>query len=226
MGLQNLTWIDPHDPSITFPPVSEALKEPDGLLAAGGDLSPERLMAAYRRGIFPWYEQGQPILWWSPDPRAVIPVDGLHISRSLRKKLRRDDYRVSFDTAFAEVVRACAEPRAGSNGTWITDEMQQAYIRLHLLGHAHSVEVWNAEDELIGGLYGVMLDRVFSGESMFSRASNGSKIAMVYLAEWLQMRGIEAIDCQLPNPHLMRMGAIEIPRDTFVTRYLEDTPRP
>ncbi len=220
MALQNLTWIDPHDPSATFPPVSAALTEPAGLLAAGGDLSPERLMTAYRRGIFPWYEEGQPILWWSPDPRAIIPVDGLHISRSLQKRLRRDDYRVSFDTAFAEVVRACAAPRKGSDGTWITTEMQRAYIELHHLGIAHSAEVWNLEGELIGGLYGVMLEKVFAGESMFSRARDGSKIAMVYLAEWLRLRGVEAIDCQLPNPHLMRMGAVEIPREEFIRRYL------
>ncbi len=220
MALQNLTWIDPHDPSATFPPVSAALTEPAGLLAAGGDLSPERLMTAYRRGIFPWYEEGQPILWWSPDPRAIIPVDGLHISRSLQKRLRRDDYRVSFDTAFAEVVRACAAPRKGSDGTWITTEMQRAYIELHHLGIAHSAEVWNLEGELIGGLYGVMLEKVFAGESMFSRARDGSKIAMVYLAEWLRLRGVEAIDCQLPNPHLIRMGAVEIPREEFIRRYL------
>ncbi len=224
MSLQNLTWIDPHDPSATFPPVSAALTEPEGLLAAGGDLSPERLMAAYRRGIFPWYEEGQPILWWSPDPRAIIPVDGLHISRSLHKRLRRDDYRVSFDTAFAEVVRACAAPRKGSDGTWITAEMQHAYIELHRLGFAHSAEVWNLEGELIGGLYGIMLEKIFAGESMFSRARDGSKIAMVYLAEWLKLRGIEAIDCQLPNPHLLRMGAIEIPRAEFIRRYLPARP--
>ena len=221
MGLQNLTWIDPHDPSIKFPPVSEALREPDGLLAAGGDLSPERLMAAYRHGIFPWYEEGQPILWWSPDPRAIIPLDGIHISRSLKKRLRKNDYRVSFDSAFPEIVKACAAPRKYASGTWITADMQQAYVELFRRGHAHSVEVWNSDNELIGGLYGVMLERIFAGESMFSRARDGSKIAMVYLAEWLQARGIEAIDCQLPNPHLLRMGAIEIPREEFVARYLE-----
>ncbi len=220
MGLHDLTWIDPNDPEISFPPVSAALKEPDGLLAAGGDLSPERLMTAYRQGIFPWYEEGQPILWWSPDPRAVIPVDAVHVSRSLQKRLRKNDYRVTFDTAFADVVRACAEPRKGSNGTWITIQMQQAYIELHRLGQAHSVEVWDMDDKLIGGMYGVLLEKIFSGESMFSRARDGSKIAMVYIAQWLQMRGIKAIDCQLPNPHLMRMGAIEISRDEFVARYL------
>jgi leucyl/phenylalanyl-tRNA--protein transferase len=220
LGLQHLTWIDPNDPSIEFPPVSEALKVPDGLLAAGGDLSPERLMTAYRQGIFPWYEEGQPILWWSPDPRAVIPLDALHISRSLQKRLRKNDYRVTFDTVFADVVSACAEPREGSNGTWITTDMQDAYIRLHRLGLAHSVEVWDMENKLIGGMYGVMLEKIFAGESMFSRARDGSKLAMVYIAEWLRMRGVEAIDCQLPNPHLMRMGAVEMPRDEFVARYL------
>lgn len=220
MSLNSLTWIDPNASTIDFPPVAEALTNPEGLLAAGGDLSPARLMTAYRRGIFPWYEKGQPILWWSPDPRAVIPVDALHISRSLRKRLRKNDYRISFNTAFADVVSACAEPREGSDGTWITTEMHQAYVELHRLDHAHSVEVWDMDNQLIGGMYGVMLDKVFSGESMFSRARDASKIAMVYIAEWLKMRGITAIDCQLPNPHLMRMGAIEIPRAEFIARYL------
>lgn len=220
MSLHNLTWIDPHDPSVEFPPASDALKDPDGLIAAGGDLSPQRLLSAYQQGIFPWYEEGQPILWWSPDPRAIIPVNQVHISRSLRKRLRKDDYRVSFDTAFVDVVHACAEPRRGSSGTWITPEMQQAYIRLHELGNAHSVEVWDTDEKLVGGLYGVMLNKCFSGESMFSRAADMSKIALVYLAEWLQSRKVEVIDCQLPNPHLMRMGAIEIPREEFLQRYL------
>ena len=218
--MKNLTWIDPDDPVIAFPPVSEALEEPDGLLAAGGDLRPERLIAAYRQGIFPWYEEGQPILWWSPDPRAIIRTDQLHISRSLQKTLRKDHYRVSFDTAFSAVVEACSQPRRGSNGTWITHEMLQAYTTLHHMGHAHSVEVWNDEGELTGGLYGIMLDNIFAGESMFSRTTDMSKVAMVYLSEWLQMRDIHTIDCQLPNPHLIRMGAVTIPRAEFVAKYL------
>lgn len=218
--MKNLTWIDPDDPVIAFPPVSEALQEPDGLLAAGGDLRPERLIAAYRQGIFPWYEDGQPILWWSPDPRAIIYTDKLHISHSLQKTLRKDHYRVSFNTAFSAVVEACSQPRRGSNGTWITGEMQQAYETLHRMGHAHSVEVWNEEGELTGGLYGIMLGKVFAGESMFSRVTDMSKVAMIYLGEWLQMRNIHIIDCQLPNPHLMRMGAVTIPRAKFVEKYL------
>ena len=218
--MKNLTWIDPDDPVIEFPPVSEALQEPEGLLAAGGDLRPDRLIAAYRQGIFPWYEDGQPILWWSPDPRAIIYTDKLHISRSLQKTLKKDHYRVSFNTAFSAVVEACSQPRRGSNGTWITGEMQQAYETLHRMGYAHSVEVWNDEGELIGGLYGIILDKVFAGESMFSRVTDMSKVALVYLSEWLQMRNIHIIDCQLPNPHLMRMGAITIPRAEFVEKYL------
>jgi leucyl/phenylalanyl-tRNA--protein transferase len=220
LSLKNLTWIDPTDPVIAFPPVAQALKEPDGLLAAGGDLRPERLIAAYRQGIFPWYEEGQPILWWSPDPRAIIYTERIHISRSLQKTLRKDHYRVSFNTAFADVVEACSQPRRGSNGTWITEEMRLAYITLHNRGDAHSVEVWNNDNALVGGLYGIMLEKAFAGESMFSRATDMSKVAMVYLAEWLQTRNIPIIDCQLPNPHLLRMGAVTIPRNEFVNRYL------
>ncbi len=219
-----LAWLDPHNPNDRFPPVDAALKDPDGLLAVGGDLSPQRLINAYRRGIFPWYEEGQPILWWSPDPRAVIFCDQLRISRSLRKTLRRQNYTVTFDTAFTEVMHACAEPRRGSRGTWITRPMIRAYTELHRLGHAHSVEVWDTDQRLIGGLYGVLLPRVFSGESMFSRADDMSKVALVYLATWLEERGVHLIDCQLPNPHLTSLGATTLPRATFVRDYLEDGP--
>lgn len=218
--MSTLHWLDPNDNSTDFPSVSTALKDPEGLLAAGGSLCPERLMSAYRRGIFPWYEEGQPILWWTPDPRAIILTDQLRITRSLKKTLRNRAYTVSFDTVFDEVVAACAAPRRDAGGTWITDDMRNAYNLLHQQGHAHSVEVWNEEGELVGGLYGVLLKKLFCGESMFSRAADMSKVAMVFLAEWLDQRNIHVIDCQLPNPHLMSMGAIEIPRDEFVRRYL------
>ncbi len=219
--MTQLVWLDPNDPHADFPPVETALRDPDGLLAAGGDLSPARLLRAYRRGIFPWYEEGQPILWWSPDPRAVIFPECLRISRSLRKTLRNKPYRVTFDTAFDAVVAACAEPRRGATGTWITQEMRAAYGALHAQGHAHSVEVWDAEGRLVGGLYGILLPRVFSGESMFSRRSDMSKVALVYLAQWLIERDVPLIDCQLPNPHLMRLGAETMPRARFVRDYLE-----
>ncbi len=220
-NMGTLTWLDPSDPDGDFPPVDYALREPDGLLAVGGDLAPERLLRAYRRGIFPWYEKGQPILWWSPDPRALIYTDQLKISRSLRKTLRNKVYTVSFDKDFMAVVEACAAPRAGARGTWITREMMHAYAQLHELGYAHSVEVWNGEGKLVGGLYGVLLERVYSGESMFSRERDMSKVALVYLAEWLKARQIPVIDCQLPNPHLMSLGAVTVARHEFLTRYLK-----
>ncbi len=219
--MTQLVWLDPNDPHADFPPVERALRDPDGLLAAGGDLSPQRLLRAYRRGIFPWYEKGQPILWWSPDPRAVLFPDRLRISRSLRKTLRNKPYRVTFDTAFAAVVTACAAPRRGATGTWITPEMRDAYCALHAQGHAHSVEVWWPDGELVGGLYGILLPRVFSGESMFARRSDMSKVALVHLAQWLRERDVPLIDCQLPNPHLMRLGAETMPRERFVREYLE-----
>ncbi len=216
-----LYWIDEHSACSDFPPVSQALKDPEGLLAAGGDLSPQRLMHAYRRGIFPWFEDNQPILWWSPDPRCVIHTDQLRISRSLKKTLRNKPYRVTFNQAFEAVINACAEPRKHSTGTWITDDMKAAYIRLHRLGQAQSVEVWNPEGRLVGGLYGILLDKVFTGESMFSRERDMSKVALVYLAEWLDARQIHLIDCQLPTPHLERLGAVLIPRSEFISRYLD-----
>lgn len=217
-----LFWLDPANPNADFPPVYKALKDPDGLLAAGGDLSPGRLLNAYRHGIFPWYEEGQPILWWSPDPRAVIFTDKIKISRSLKKTLRNKSYSVSFDAAFDQVVSACAEPRKGASGTWITAGMQAAYIELYRQGHAHSVEVRDEADKLVGGLYGILLNQVFSGESMFSRQRDMSKVALVYLAQWLSARQIRIIDCQLPNSHLMSMGATTIPREIFIKKYLRD----
>jgi len=207
-------WLNLHDRE-DFPDVSLALREPDGLLAIGGDLSIERLLAAYRRGIFPWYSDEQPVLWWSPAQRSVLVPEKLHISRSLRKTLKKQPFRVSLDEAFAEVIQACAAPRSYESGTWITDEMMQAYIRLHDAGHAHSVECWQ-DDRLVGGLYGVTLGKAFFGESMFSRVSEASKVAFVYLTRQLQDWGFGLIDCQIRSDHLDRFGAESIPRNVFI----------
>lgn len=211
-----LPWLDPDDREASFPPVELALKDPDGLLAVGGSLEPSWLLKAYREGIFPWYTEGQPILWWSPDPRAVLFPDRLRISRSLRKTLRRRPYRVTADTAFDHVVEACAGPRRDADGTWITPEMARAYERLHAQGAAHSVEAW-AGDQLVGGLYGVAIGRVFFGESMFTRATDASKVAFVHLVCQLQAWGFGLIDCQLRSTHLERFGAETIPRARFNT---------
>lgn len=200
-----------------FPPVDQALSEPNGLLAAGGSLAPEWLISAYRRGIFPWYCAGEPILWWSPDPRLVLVPSHMRISRSLRRTLQRGTFEVRFDTAFERVVGACAEPRGASGGTWITDEMRAAYIRMHELGHAHSVESWR-EGELVGGLYGIALGRVFFGESMFSRMSDASKVALAHLTRYLESRNYAVIDCQMTTRHLVSLGAQEIPRREFCAR--------
>ena len=208
-------WLSASDAPEAFPPVERALADPPGLLAAGGDLAPARLLAAYRNGIFPWYSPGQPVLWWSPDPREVLPVEALHVSRSLARTLRRAHFDVSIDTDFAAVIDACAAPRARSPGTWITPEMRTAYLRLHALGAAHSVEVRRGT-ELVGGVYGVAMGRAFSGESMFSRATDASKIALVALAEWCRGRGHALIDCQLPSAHLRSLGSRPMPRAEFL----------
>lgn len=207
-----LTWLSKD--SLSFPPLSRALHEPDGLLAAGGDLRPERILAAYRHGCYPWYQQGQPILWWSPDPRFVLFPDELHISRSLGKVLRRQAFTISYDQAFDRVIDACAGPRSYADGTWITDAMRQAYQQLHRLGHAHSVEVWQA-GELVGGLYGLCIGQVFFGESMFSHADNASKVAFAHLVPDLQRWGIRLIDCQMQTRHLASFGARAIERQAF-----------
>lgn len=209
-----LHLLDPRDPQAPFPDTERAEREPNGLLAVGGDLSPIRLLNAYRHGIFPWFNAGDPILWWSPDPRTILLPDQLHISRSLAKTLRRGDLRVSLDRAFREVVAGCAAPRRQGDGTWILPLMARAYERLHRLGWAHSVEVWR-EGELVGGLYGVALGRAFFGESMFSRATDASKVALVHLCQTLAARGFGLIDCQMHSDHLGRMGAVAIPRMTF-----------
>jgi len=205
---------------LRFPPVD--LSSPEGLLAMGGDLRAERLLEAYRHGIFPWYSEGQPILWWSPDPRAVLLPDKLKVSRSLRKSLRRGEFEVVLDTCFTEVVRRCAAPRPQfpQGGTWITPEMLHAYVHLHELGYAHSVES-RRDGELVGGLYGVALGGVFFGESMFSHATDASKVALVHLVRQLQAWGFRLIDCQLPSPHLASLGAEEIRRHRFLDRLAE-----
>ncbi len=195
--------------------------EPEGLLAVGGDLSVPRLLLAYSMGIFPWYNAGEPTLWWSPDPRCILELDGLKISRSLAKTLRKGTYSVSFNRAFDEVLASCAEtPRGGAAGTWITEEMRAAYGSLHRLGFAHSVECWQGE-ALVGGLYGICLGRCFFGESMFHRATDASKVALVALVGHLRQRDFELIDCQVPNDHLASLGAREIPRREFLSRLVQ-----
>ena len=201
---------------ITFP--DAALSEPDGLLAVGGDLSPERLVAAYAAGIFPWFNEASPILWWSPDPRLVLVPEWLHVPRSLARTIRRGGFRVTADTAFEQVILRCAEsPRPGQRGTWITDNMVEAYVRLHRLGLAHAFEAWEG-DALAGGLYGVSLGGAFFGESMFADRPDASKVAFVRSVEWLATRGIRLVDCQVHTEHLARFGAREIPRAEFLTR--------
>ncbi len=220
-----LTWLQRD--SLDFPPLNKALREPNGLLAAGGDLRPERLIQAYRHGCFPWFQDGQPILWWSPDPRTVLLPDELHVSRSLAKVLRQGRYQVSFDQAFAEVIRACAAPRSYAAETWITSPMQDAYLELHRSGIAHSVEVWR-DGELVGGLYGLAMGQLFFGESMFSRADNASKVGFATLVERLKAWGFVLIDCQMPTEHLLSLGARTISRNEFA-RYLSrhlDQPNP
>ncbi|WP_455203556.1 leucyl/phenylalanyl-tRNA--protein transferase [Kaarinaea lacus] len=208
-------WIDPRDTSYRFPDVSLALEEPNGLLAVGGCLSPERLGAAYCQGIFPWYNEDQPILWWSPNPRAVLFPQNLHVSKSLRKTLRKNLFTLTIDTAFNSVLQACAASRNGQNGTWITTEMQQAYNRMHQLGFAHSVEAWQ-NDQLVGGLYGLAFGKVFFGESMFSRVTNASKVAFVEFVHQLQQWDYKLIDCQVESEHLNSLGAQSIPREEFI----------
>ncbi len=203
------------EPGDLFPPVEHAMAEPNGLLAAGGGLGVARLLDAYSHGIFPWFSEGDPVLWWSPDPRMVLPTNAVHVSRSLKRRLRRRDYRVTFDRAFADVMRACAAPRRSEAGTWLIPSMMRAYQRLHDAGAAHSIEVW-IENALAGGLYGVAIGRMFFGESMFSRQTNGSKIALVTLAAQLARWEFPLIDCQMQTTHLATFGAIEIPRPEFV----------
>lgn len=215
-GKSSLVLLDPHASDEPFPPVEMAWDEPNGLLAFGGNLSPARLINAYKSGIFPWYNPDEPIYWWSPNPRAVLFPHKIRFSRSLRKAIRNKGYSISFDRDFAAVVQSCAEPRMQDGGTWITNEMYLAYKRLHKLGKAHSVEVWNGNDELVGGLYGVATGGVFSGESMFSKERDASKVAFIALASHMQQWGYSLIDCQIENSHLMSMGAENIPRNKYL----------
>jgi len=208
-----LRWLDSKRPE--FPDPATALANPNGLLAVGGNLDVDTLRCAYKRGIFPWFEQGQPILWWSPDPRAVFFPDSLHISRSLKKQFRRQQWQFTTDVAFADVIRACAESRKNAVGTWITDSMQLAYQRLHNAGDAHSIECWQ-DGRLVGGLYGVACGSVFSGESMFCRQSNASKAALACLAGALFKRGFTLIDCQVASAHINSLGAQFMPRKKFL----------
>lgn len=210
-------WLAPNDETTPLPDPETALADPSGLLAIGASLSPQRLESAYRRGIFPWYAPGEPILWWSPDPRALITPSGFHMSRSLRRRLQKPDYEVCMDTAFEAVVAACAAPRLDQPGTWITPEMADAYCQLHKLGLAHSIEVWR-EKRLIGGLYGVSTGHAFFGESMFSRATNASKIAIAWLLRQLDEWGFDFLDCQMPTGHLLSLGAETVPRKRFLLR--------
>ena len=224
----SLALLDPHASEEPFPPVEMAWKEPNGLLALGGDLSPIRLINAYSSGIFPWYNPDEPIYWWSPDPRAILFPHKIKLRRSLRKTIRsmqRKGYKIRFDSDFSGVVSACAAPRQNTGGTWITNEMYLAYKRLHELGMAHSVEIWNPDNELVGGLYGVATGGIFSGESMFSTERDTSKIAFIALAWHMQKWGYTLIDCQIENSHLVSMGSENIPRDLYI-KLLRKAPFP
>ena len=211
----SIVWLSERDSPQAFPPVERALSEPDGLLAAGGDLSPPRLLEAYRRGIFPWYSRGQPILWWCPDPRAVLIPQQIKVSRSLAKTMRNRGFQTRIDHSFREVLRYCGSTELRPGGTWLSPEMRAAYLRLHKLGYAHSVETW-LNDHLVGGLYGIALGNVFFGESMFSLERDASKVALKRLCDELVTRGYEIIDCQMATPHLMSLGAELMPRTDFI----------
>jgi leucyl/phenylalanyl-tRNA--protein transferase len=217
-----IPFLDSDDP---FPPVESALRDPNGLLAAGGDLSTARLLDAYRRGIFPWFGEGDPLLWWCPDPRMVLPVGELHVARSLRRTIRAGRFRVTMDTAFLDVLDGCAEPRGDLAGTWITPEMKDAYGRLAELGCAHSIEAWDG-DALAGGLYGVAIGRMFFGESMFSRVSDASKVAFVSFVVQLRRWDMPLIDCQMSTAHLSSLGAREISRADFLRQVEQLVNRP
>jgi leucyl/phenylalanyl-tRNA--protein transferase len=218
-----IPWLRPGDPPTAFPPVESALADPDGLLCAGGDLSPARLLEAYRRGIFPWFSEGQPILWWSPDPRTVLYPAEFKVSRSLGKTLRNRGFTLTADRGFAEVMARCADPALRPEGTWISPQMRAAYQRLHELGHAHSIEVWDGP-RLAGGLYGVALGRAFFGESMFSHERDASKVALCGLVQLMLARGGQLIDCQVASAHLASLGARSVPRRQFVRELAEAIP--
>tara|TARA_R110002049_G_scaffold2743_3_gene20987 strand:+ start:34478 stop:35263 length:786 start_codon:yes stop_codon:yes gene_type:complete len=212
----NLPWLDPHDPYAPFPHAESALKEPEGLVAAGGDLSPTRLLRAYHEGLFPWYEEDQPILWWSPDPRGVLYPKDFIAHKSLLRSIRRQRWKISFDRSFTDVMKACAEPRSNSRGTWITNDMLQAYTYLHKLNYAHSLEVCRESGELIGGIYGISIGTIFFGESMFSRETDASKAALLYLSAYLDTWGYNIIDTQLPSAHLASLGGSTMTREKYM----------
>lgn len=214
MSKNRIVWLSDDDAVDTFPDVGDALSEPDGLLAAGGDLSSVRLLSAYARGIFPWYEEGQPILWWSPDPRCVLWPAEFHVSRRLRQQIRKSRAELRFNNAFSDVVRHCAGKRRSQQGTWITSDMRRAYEVLHSEGWAHSIEIWR-DGDLKGGLYGICVGTVFFGESMFSKEANTSKMAMLGLATHMRSSGLELIDCQVVSQHLVTLGATLMPRAKF-----------
>ncbi len=216
MSSNRVAWLSPNDPADAFPPIDTALREPNGLLAAGGDLSTGRLLYAYRTGIFPWYDEGQPLLWWSPDPRCILRKGDFHVARRLRRYLRATSAEVRFNTAFGDVIQACAGPRRSEQGTWITPDMIAAYERLHRDGWAHSIEVWN-DGVLVGGLYGLAIGRAFFGESMFSLEANASKIAMLVLANLLDSDDFGIVDCQVLSNHLLTLGAQIVPRSKFAS---------
>lgn len=227
--MTTLYWLDPDNEDSPFPPVELALDDPDGLLAIGGSLGSRRLLRAYRHGIFPWYSEGQPILWWSPNPRSVLFPENIRVSRSLRKTLRKHPFSLTMDTAFEQVISACGEPRDYHPGTWITPEMAEAYIQLYASGHAHSVETWDEQGQLVGGLYGISIGKVFFGESMFSRRTDASKVAFVHLVGQLRAWKYGLIDCQVQSQHLDSLGAENIARERFIElldRYCTSPGRP
>lgn len=215
-GSNQLYWVKDNLLATDFPEINYALRDPDGLLAIGGDLSEERLLGAYQRGIFPWFNEGQPILWWSPDPRCVLEPKELKISRSLAKSLRKDHFKITYNTAFTDVLESCAATRNGIEETWITNDIKLAYVNLFKMGYAHSVECWQ-DEKLVGGLYGLALGKVFFGESMFSRESDASKVALVHLTKQLEKMNFRLIDCQVHSRHLQTLGAKPIKRELFIT---------
>ena len=215
--MSGIAWLQKTDPVEALPPTTRALREPNGLLAVGGALTPEWLIYAYRHGVFPWYSAEQPILWWAPDPRAILLPSEFRISRSLARSIRNRGYETRIDTAFEAVVEACAGPRRGGAGTWITGEMREAYVALHRRGLAHSIETWH-EDRLVGGLYGVAMGRAFFGESMFTLERDASKVALARLTRECLRLEVALIDCQLPSPHLASLGSRNLARTEFEAR--------
>jgi leucyl/phenylalanyl-tRNA---protein transferase len=210
-----LYWVEDNLLATGFPPVDKALRDPDGLLAIGGTLSEERLLDAYKKGIFPWFNEGQPVMWWSPDPRCVLTPEEIKISRSLAKRLRQNKFEITYDTAFQEVIDACAAARKNIDETWITDDIKQSYNNLFTIGYAHSVECW-LDKKLVGGLYGLAMGKIFFGESMFSRETDASKVALVHLANQLEQKGFRLIDCQVHSQHLQTLGAKPVHRELFI----------